>query len=130
MAETNGLLNRRTGKSGTEGSNPSVSATLILVIPVKRGWERVPVFRAALQERDLPILVGQISKISADSLKDERSGIAISRSSWSCRPANSRSSRCVREDGALRAGLPVDIMIPLRKRTALSYLIEPITQAL
>ena len=28
MAETNGLLNRRTGKSGTEGSNPSVSAKL------------------------------------------------------------------------------------------------------
>jgi hypothetical protein len=27
VAETNGLLNRRTGKSGTEGSNPSVSAT-------------------------------------------------------------------------------------------------------
>lgn len=27
MAETNGLLNRRTGKSGTEGSNPSVSAS-------------------------------------------------------------------------------------------------------
>jgi hypothetical protein len=26
VAETNGLLNRRTGKSGTEGSNPSVSA--------------------------------------------------------------------------------------------------------
>ena len=30
MAETNGLLNRRTGKSGTEGSNPSVSA----IIPI------------------------------------------------------------------------------------------------
>ncbi len=29
MAETNGLLNRRTGKSGTEGSNPSVSAKAI-----------------------------------------------------------------------------------------------------
>ena len=29
MAETNGLLNRRTGKSGTEGSNPSVSATAL-----------------------------------------------------------------------------------------------------
>ena len=28
MAETNGLLNRRTGKSGTEGSNPSVSANI------------------------------------------------------------------------------------------------------
>jgi hypothetical protein len=30
VAETNGLLNRRTGKSGTEGSNPSVSAILVL----------------------------------------------------------------------------------------------------
>ena len=30
MAETNGLLNRRTGKSGTEGSNPSVSANIPL----------------------------------------------------------------------------------------------------
>ena len=29
MAETNGLLNRRTGKSGTEGSNPSVSASFV-----------------------------------------------------------------------------------------------------
>jgi hypothetical protein len=28
VAETNGLLNRRTGKSGTEGSNPSVSAII------------------------------------------------------------------------------------------------------
>ena len=31
MAETNGLLNRRTGKSGTEGSNPSVSAMIGLI---------------------------------------------------------------------------------------------------
>ncbi len=31
MAETNGLLNRRTGKSGTEGSNPSVSATAPMI---------------------------------------------------------------------------------------------------
>ncbi len=32
MAETNGLLNRRTGKSGTEGSNPSVSAIISMRI--------------------------------------------------------------------------------------------------
>ena len=31
MAETNGLLNRRTGKSGTEGSNPSVSAKILIL---------------------------------------------------------------------------------------------------
>ena len=34
MAETNGLLNRRTGKSGTEGSNPSVSANPFLALLV------------------------------------------------------------------------------------------------
>ncbi|WP_447930555.1 hypothetical protein [Sphingopyxis fribergensis] len=28
-----------------------------------------------MQERNLPILVGQISKISADSFEDERSGM-------------------------------------------------------
>jgi hypothetical protein len=35
VAETNGLLNRRTGKSGTEGSNPSVSASPWPVVQVK-----------------------------------------------------------------------------------------------
>ena len=29
MAEGNGLLNRRRGKTSTEGSNPSLSATLL-----------------------------------------------------------------------------------------------------
>ena len=32
MAETNGLLNRRTGKSGTESSNLSVSAKTLIFI--------------------------------------------------------------------------------------------------
>jgi hypothetical protein len=30
VAETSGLLNRRTGNSRTEGSNPSVSASAVL----------------------------------------------------------------------------------------------------
>jgi HlyD family secretion protein len=30
----------------------------------------------------------------------------------------------------LKAGLPAQILIPLRKRTALDYLIEPLTQSL
>ena len=37
MAETNGLLNRRTGKSGTEGSNPSVSATSFILARKTKG---------------------------------------------------------------------------------------------
>ena len=84
----------------------------------------------ALQERNLPILVGQISKISADSFEDERSGMRYFKIELVVPPSELAKLRRIRRDGGLRAGLPVDIMIPLRKRTALSYLIEPLTQTL
>ena len=84
----------------------------------------------ALQERNLPILAGQISKISADSFEEERSGLRYFKIELVVPPSELAKLRRFREDGGLRAGLPVDIMIPLRKRTALSYLIEPLTQTL
>ena len=34
------------------------------------------------------------------------------------------------EDSGMRPGLPVEIVVPLRKRTALQYLFEPLTQRL
>ncbi len=84
----------------------------------------------ALQERNLPILMGRISKISADSFEDERTGMRFFKIELLVPPSELAKLRQVREDGGLRAGLPVDVMIPLRKRTALSYLIEPLTQTL
>ncbi len=53
MAETSGLLNRRTGYSRTEGSNPSVSATISQFSSIFRRWlarvpTLVPIFSAAL----------------------------------------------------------------------------------
>jgi HlyD family secretion protein len=38
--------------------------------------------------------------------------------------------RQVRPDGGLRAGMPAEVMIPLKKRTALGYLLEPLTGSL
>lgn len=84
----------------------------------------------ALQERNLPILMGRISKISADSFEDERTGMRFFKIELIVPPSELAKLRLVRKDGGLRAGLPVDVMIPLRKRTALSYLIEPLTQTL
>lgn len=84
----------------------------------------------ALQERNLPILKGRISKISADSFEDERTGLRFFKIELLVPPSEIAKLRKVRADGGLRAGLPVDVMIPLRKRTALSYLIEPLTQTL
>lgn len=85
---------------------------------------------SALQERNMPILMGRISKISADSFEDERTGAHFFRIEVIVPPAELAKLRLIRSDGGLRAGLPVEIMIPLRKRTALTYLIEPLTQSL
>ena len=84
----------------------------------------------ALQERNLPILFGKISKVSADSFEDERTGMRFFNIQLIVPPGELAKLRQVRKDGGLRAGLPVDIMIPLRKRTALAYLLEPLGQTL
>ncbi len=69
MAETNGLLNRRTGKSGTEGSNPSVSATL-------RHWQKKFAIRCRKNEKALrvfrPLRPLTRSVLGAQACRDEQ----------------------------------------------------------
>ena len=85
---------------------------------------------SALQERNLPILSGTISKVSADSFEDERTGQHYFRIQLVVPPSELAKLKKVRSDGGIRAGLPVEIMITLRKRTAISFLVEPLTQSL
>lgn len=85
---------------------------------------------AALQERNLPILEGRLTKVSADGFEDERTGQRFFRIEVRVPPSELAKIRKVRKDGGLRAGLPAEVLIPLRKRTALSYLTEPLTQTL
>ncbi len=70
---------------------------------------------------------GEIISISPDRNFDERT-----RESWFTIqvsvPAFEQGSDAV--DQAVRPGLPVDVMIVLRKRTALDYLVEPLNQVL
>ena len=84
----------------------------------------------ALQERNLPILKGDVSKISADSFEDERTGMRYFMAEIVVPPTELAKIKMVRADGGLRPGLMAEILIPLRKRTALTYLIEPLTQTL
>jgi HlyD family secretion protein len=84
----------------------------------------------AYQGREMPILRGQVIAISADRLIDEKSGASYFRAEISA-PAR-ELDRIVSRDGAartLKAGQPVDVVIPLRARTALAYLVEPLTQS-
>lgn len=83
----------------------------------------------SLHERDLPILKGRLTKLSADAFKDENSGQMYFRAEVAVPPAEMERIRKVRgPQTGLQAGLPVEVLVPLRKRTALDYLLEPLLQ--
>lgn len=85
----------------------------------------------AFRERDLPILHGRLTAISADSFTEEQTGRSFFRITVEVPPEELRRIQAVRgEDTGLRPGLPVEVVIPLRKRTALEYFLEPLTQSL
>jgi len=86
---------------------------------------------ATLHERSLPNLVGSVSRISADSFSDERTGESYFTAEITVPREELHKISTVRgPDFELRAGMPVQIQIPLRKRTALQYALEPVTDAL
>ena len=85
---------------------------------------------SGLHERNLPILKGRLTKVSADSFEDERTGARFFRIEVAVAPDELKLIRKVRPDGGLRAGMPAEVMIPLKKRTALAYLLEPVTGSL
>ncbi|RZJ81741.1 MAG: HlyD family efflux transporter periplasmic adaptor subunit [Brevundimonas sp.] len=85
---------------------------------------------AAFHERALPILHGKLEKVSPDAFTDEQSGRSFFRAQVSV-PASELQR--LREGGVtrpLQPGLEVEVVVPTRKRTALSYLIEPLTHTL
>ncbi len=83
----------------------------------------------ALQEKNILILNGRVTKISADCLEDERTGLRFFRIEIVVPPEQMAVLREVRAGGGLQAGLPSEVMIPLRKRTAPRYLVKPITRS-
>lgn len=96
---------------------------------LSRGMETQVRF-SGIQERSLPILMGKISKVSADSFEDNRTGLEYFEIEVMVPPAEMQKIAALRGDNALRAGMPAEVMVPLRKRTALAYLLEPLTQTL
>ncbi|HEY0053669.1 MAG TPA: HlyD family type I secretion periplasmic adaptor subunit, partial [Caulobacteraceae bacterium] len=85
----------------------------------------------AFRERDLPRLTGRITSVSADSFEDERSGERYFKATAEIPADQMAVIRNVRgTDTGLRPGLPVELVVPLRKRTALQYILEPLTQSL
>lgn len=84
-----------------------------------------------LQDRDLPSLHGEVRRVSADSFTDEKTGEAFFTADIVVPPAQIDEIRAVRgAEFSLKPGMPVQILVPLKERTALQYLLQPLTDSL
>ena len=85
----------------------------------------------SLHERDLPILLGSVRNVSADSLTDEQRGISYFTAEVVVPQSQLAKLKEVRgEDTGVRPGVPVQVLVKLRARTALQYLTDPLTESL
>lgn len=84
----------------------------------------------SLHGRDLPIFEGKITRLSADSFVDERSGARYYTGEVTVPPEVMARLRNTAGLARLKPGLPAQVLVPMRKRTLLDYLVEPISQSL
>ena len=84
-----------------------------------------------MHDRDLPILKGKLTHVSADSMVDEKTGQRYFTAEVTVPVEALAIIQKIRgADGGIKAGLPVQVLVPLRKRTAFQYLTEPLTTAM
>ena len=81
----------------------------------------------SVHDRTLPLLSGKVRTVSADSFTDEATGISYFSAEIEVPLSELEKVRGSLGQGQLRPGLPVEIVLPTRKRTALQYILEPLT---
>lgn len=81
-----------------------------------------------LRERNPPIVHGRVTRISADSFTDEKTGRSHYRAEVVV--PQSELERLGSAARSIRAGMPVQVVMLTRKRTVLAYLVEPLVQSL
>ncbi|MGH7028075.1 HlyD family type I secretion periplasmic adaptor subunit [Brevundimonas sp.] len=81
-----------------------------------------------LRERNPPIVRGRVSRLSADSFTEEATGRRYYRTEVVVPAGELRRLGDAAE--SIRSGMPVEVVILTRKRTALAYLFEPLLAAL
>jgi HlyD family secretion protein len=84
----------------------------------------------SIHERDLPVIVGKVSNVSADSLTDDQTHQTFFTAEIVVPDDQLAKLRAVRGgDTGIRAGVPVQVLVKLRKRTALQYMLDPVFEA-
>jgi HlyD family secretion protein len=80
----------------------------------------------SVHDRTLPLMTGRVKTISADAFTDEKTGRSYFKAEIEIPPEEFREVQEVLGRGNLKPGLPVDVVLNVRKRTALQYLLEPL----
>jgi HlyD family secretion protein len=95
------------------------------LIPGQETEVRIPAFH----QRNMPIIHGRLTEVSADSFVDQKTGQRYFTAEVTVPPAEmTKILKSRGEEGGLKPGLPVEVIVPLKKRTALQYLFEPLQQ--
>ena len=81
-----------------------------------------------LHERNPPLLHGRVTLISPDAIADPQTGRTHYRVEIVAPP--SELAKLGPAADQIRAGMPAEVVILTRKRTALAYLTEPLTRSL
>jgi HlyD family secretion protein len=84
----------------------------------------------SLHGRGIPVFEGKITRMSADSFLDEKTGSRYYTAEVTVPAETLAKLKAVDASLSIKPGLPAQILVPLRKRTLLSYLIEPVSQSL
>ena len=93
-----------------------------------RVGQRTEVRFPGLRERNPPTIHGRVTRLSADSFTIEETGASYFRTEIIVPAAE--LAKLGRSANTLRPGAPVEVIVLLRKRTALNYLLEPLTNNL
>jgi len=84
-----------------------------------------------LHERNMPVIMGRLTRLSADTLTDKETGQSFYTAEVRVPADQMQKLKSIRgQDFELRAGAPVSVLIPLKKRTALQYAFEPLTETM
>jgi len=85
----------------------------------------------SLHERRLPIIHGKVTRVSADIVTDEKSNTSFYTIEVTVDPQDMQKiDRLKGRVAALKPGLPTQVLIPMKQRTLMEYMLEPLRQAL
>ena len=91
-----------------------------------RSGQEAQIRLSGIHEASLPSLTGRVISVSADSFTEERTGQTYFTAEIEVPEDQVEIVRGVRAGFELRPGMPAEVIVPLRPRSALSYIVEPL----